>query len=87
MERDLRTWRNIGIGFAVSFFALTLTLLSFGSNLFRQTSDLSNETKSLRYSLQASQNELKQSQADLQVLRDKVTAIEKTTQTGQRPHP
>jgi len=87
MERDLRTWRNIGIGFAVSFFALTLTLLSFGSNLFRQTSDLSNETKSLRYSLQASQNELKQSQADLQVLRDKVTAIEKTTQTGHRPHP
>src|SRR5712692_4575301 len=39
LSQEVRTWRNIGIGFAVSYFALTLTLLSFGTNAYRQASD------------------------------------------------
>jgi deoxycytidine triphosphate deaminase len=101
MQREVRTWRNIGIAFAVSFFALTLTLLGFGSNVFRQTTDLANDTKALRLtmqnfendaktlhsSMQDFENDAKQRQKDLQTLTDKVTALEKTVQASQRPRP
>jgi deoxycytidine triphosphate deaminase len=41
MREDLRTWRQLGIGSLVAFFGLTLSLLAFGANLYRQNSDLS----------------------------------------------
>jgi deoxycytidine triphosphate deaminase len=87
MQREVRTWRHIGIAFAVSFFALTLTLLGFGSNVFRQTSDLDNETKALRLSVQNSENDAKQVQKDLQVLTEKVATVEKAVQAMQQPRP
>jgi deoxycytidine triphosphate deaminase len=43
METDLRTWRNLGIGAVVAFFGLTLSLLAFGANLYRQYSDLNRQ--------------------------------------------
>jgi deoxycytidine triphosphate deaminase len=85
MQREVRTWRNIGIGFAVSFFALTMTLLAFGSNVFRQTSDLANESKALQLRVQSSDDEAKQTQKDLQALTEKVAALEKVTQGNQVP--
>lgn len=36
MHSEVRTWRNIGIGTIVSFFALALALLGFGNNLYRE---------------------------------------------------
>lgn len=45
LAQEVRTWRNIGIGFAVSFLALTLALLSFGANAYRQITDLGNQIK------------------------------------------
>lgn len=83
MEQEVRTWRHIGIAFAVSFFALTLTLLSFGSNIFRQTSDVTNETKTIRSSLQNSDTAAKQTQLDLNLLKEKVAALEKAAQAKQ----
>jgi deoxycytidine triphosphate deaminase len=83
MEQEVRTWRHIGIAFAVSFFALTLTLLSFGSNVFRQTSDLTSETKIIRSSLQSSETAAKQAQHELDLLKEKVAAMEKITQAKQ----
>jgi deoxycytidine triphosphate deaminase len=37
MSREVRNWRNIGIAIAVSFLALTLTLLGLQNNLLRET--------------------------------------------------
>src|SRR5713226_8796709 len=52
MRNEVRTWRNIGLAFAISFFALTLTLLSFGANVFRQTGDLTTEINRTRSTLE-----------------------------------
>jgi len=40
METEVRTWRNIGIGAVIAFFGLTLSLLAFGVNIYRQNGDL-----------------------------------------------
>ena len=39
MDKELRTWRNLGIGSVIAFFTLTLSLLAFGTNLYRQYSE------------------------------------------------
>ncbi len=83
MQREVRTWRHIGIAFAVSFFALTLTLLGFGSNVFRQTSDLASEAKAVRLSVQSSENEAKQMQRDLQALTEKTAVLESAMKANQ----
>jgi regulator of replication initiation timing len=83
MEQEVRTWRHIGIAFAVSFFALTLTLLSFGSNVFRQTTDLANDTKAIRSNLQSSDTTAKQSQYEIEQLKARMAAIEKAAQAKQ----
>jgi len=40
METEVGTWRKLGIGSVIAFFGLTLSLLAFGGNLYRQNSDL-----------------------------------------------
>lgn len=39
MRKEVRTWRNIGLGIATAFIALTLSLLGFASNIYRQVVD------------------------------------------------
>jgi deoxycytidine triphosphate deaminase len=36
MREEVRTWRRLGVGSLVAFFGLTLSLLAFGANLYRQ---------------------------------------------------
>jgi deoxycytidine triphosphate deaminase/cell division protein FtsB len=43
MEEEVRTWRNLGIGSVIAFIGLTLSLLAFGANLYRQNSDLNRQ--------------------------------------------
>jgi len=43
MREEVRTWRRLGIGSLVAFFGLTLSLLAFGANLYRQNSDLNRQ--------------------------------------------
>src|ERR1700685_5541 len=69
LSHEVKTWRNIGIGFAISFFALTLTLLSFGANVFRQVSDL-------RTGLDESKQARQQADKDTRILRDRIDALE-----------
>jgi deoxycytidine triphosphate deaminase len=40
MKREVDTWRKLGIGSVIAFFGLTLSLLAFGANLYRQNADL-----------------------------------------------
>lgn len=43
MREEVRTWRRLGIGAVIAFFGLTLSLLAFGANLYRQNSDLNRQ--------------------------------------------
>jgi len=70
LSQEVRTWRNIGIGFAVSFFALTLTLLSFGTNAFRQASDLAKQVSDLAKQVNDLSSSLRDDHKDLQILRE-----------------
>jgi deoxycytidine triphosphate deaminase len=76
LSREVRTWRNIGIGFAVSFFALTLTLLSFGANVYRQVSDLTNLTNQTRLNLEESKNSQRKSDEGIKALGEKIASLE-----------
>jgi deoxycytidine triphosphate deaminase len=76
LSREVTTWRHIGIGFAVSFFALTLTLLSFGANAYRQANDLAIQVSELRSNLRDAQRAAQQSEQDVKILKDKVTSLE-----------
>ena len=70
LSQEVRTWRNIGIGFAVSFFALTLTLLSFGSNAYRQTSDLSKQVNDLNSNTRDDHKDVQIFQEQLRILKE-----------------
>ncbi len=43
MREEVRKWRQLGIGSLIAFFGLTLSLLAYGANLYRQNSELSRQ--------------------------------------------
>jgi len=53
MREEVRKWRQLGIGSLIAFFGLTLSLLAYGANLYRQNSELSRQ-------LAEEKNELRQ---------------------------
>jgi deoxycytidine triphosphate deaminase len=83
LSQEVRTWRNIGIGFAISFFALTLTLLSFGANAYRQVSDVANQVNDLKSASRDDQKDVRLSQEEIRDLKVKLADVEKQVQTLQ----
>ena len=83
LSQEVRTWRNIGIGFAISFFALTLTLLSFGANAYRQVSDMANQVNDLKSASRDDQKAVHLSQEEIGELKAKLADIEKQVQALQ----
>ncbi|MFZ0770272.1 MAG: hypothetical protein WCA27_28565 [Candidatus Sulfotelmatobacter sp.] len=69
MREDLRTWRQLGIGSLVAFFGLTLSLLAFGANLYRQNSDLSRLYTEDKNELNKANEQISKLQNDLNQLR------------------
>lgn len=47
MQEEVQSWRRLGIGSLVAFFGLTLSLLGFGANLYRQNTDLARQNTDL----------------------------------------
>jgi deoxycytidine triphosphate deaminase len=47
MREEVQTWRRLGVGSLVAFFGLTLSLLAFGANLYRQNTDLAKQNADL----------------------------------------
>jgi deoxycytidine triphosphate deaminase len=77
LSQEVRTWRNIGIGFAVSFFALTLTLLSFGANAYRQASELTRQVNELNSNLRDDHKDEQLSQQNIKNLDEKLVNMQK----------
>jgi deoxycytidine triphosphate deaminase len=69
LSNEVKMWRHIGIGGIVSFFALTLTLLSFGNNLYTQFSDLAKVSRQAEIRLSTAETQDKQTQSELAALR------------------
>ena len=83
LSQEVRTWRNIGIGFAVSFFALTLTLLSFGANAYRQVSDLATQVNELKSNFRDDRKDLQLSREEIKNLRETIASVEEKTRLSQ----
>ena len=72
MSKEVRTWRNVGIGIVISFFALTLTILGLQNNLLREVIAGSKETTQNR-------QEISGTRIDLQKLQQEVDDLKKST--------
>ena len=68
MREEVRTWRSLGIGSAIAFFGLTLSLLAFGANLYRQNTDTSRQ-------LMESKNELQEAKQKISTLRTDIDRL------------
>ncbi len=65
MRDEVKTWRKLGIGSVIAFFGLTLSLLAFGTNLYRQNADLSRQ-------ITEDKNELRQANARISKLEEEL---------------
>lgn len=81
MSNEVKMWRHIGIGIIISFFALTLTLLSFGNNIYTQLSSIVRDSRQVETRLTEGERQIKQTQAVVTALR---TDSEKQTGTNAR---
>jgi deoxycytidine triphosphate deaminase len=64
MREEVRTWRRLGIGSLIAFFGLTLSLLAFGGNLYRQNSDLNRQIGEDKNELQKTNERISKLQND-----------------------
>jgi deoxycytidine triphosphate deaminase len=66
MKEELRTWRQLGIGSVIAFFGLTLSLLGFGANLYRQNTDLNRQLIESKQEIEDVRERLKNLEATVQ---------------------
>jgi deoxycytidine triphosphate deaminase len=65
MREEVRTWRRLGIGAVIAFFGLTLSLLAFGANIYRQNVDLIHETQDGKDELRTTSQRISTLQNDI----------------------
>jgi hypothetical protein len=84
MREEVRTWRKLGIGSAIAFFGLTLSLLAFGANLYRQNSDLNRQLMEDKHDLHDASEKISKLQSDI----DRLSRPDKQPQpTPEIAHP
>lgn len=76
MKEEVRTWRRLGIGSAIAFFGLTLSLLAFGANLYRQNTDSSRQLMENKNELQEAKQKISTLQADVDRLSSDLKQIQ-----------
>lgn len=99
MREELRTWRRLGIGSLIAFFGLTLSLLAFGANLYRQNTDLAKQNAEQSKQLTDGKNELGRAAERIAKLEETVKRLEgavvkisttpvmASSQKGRKPSP
>jgi deoxycytidine triphosphate deaminase len=68
LKKEVGTWRNIGLGLVLAFIALTLSLLGFGINVYRQV------VENLR--------ELEQNRTKIELLEQRIYQNDKSPELG-----
>lgn len=75
MREEVRTWRRLGIGSLIAFFGLTLSLLAFGANLYRQNSDLIRQLMDDKNVLHQADDRITKLESDV----NRLSSVEKQT--------
>lgn len=76
LREEVRTWRRLGIGSAIAFFGLTLSLLAFGANLYRQNSDASRQLMEGKSELQDTKQRVSALQNEVQDAKQQIAALQ-----------
>ena len=76
LREEVRTWRRLGIGSALAFFGLTLSLLAFGSNIYRQNSELGRQNTDISRQISEDRNELKSAKEKISELRAELDRVQ-----------
>jgi deoxycytidine triphosphate deaminase len=71
MKQEVDTWRKLGIGSLIAFLTLTLSLLAFGANLYRQNADLIRQVTE-------GKNELRQTSGRIDKIQSQVEELSRT---------
>jgi deoxycytidine triphosphate deaminase/cell division protein FtsB len=82
MREEVRTWRSLGIGSAIAFFGLTLSLLAFGANLYRQNTDTSRQLTESKNELQEAKQKISTLRADIDRLSSDLKQIKTPAATA-----
>jgi deoxycytidine triphosphate deaminase len=77
MSKEVKTWRNIGIGIVISFFALTLTILGLQNNLLREVIAGSKDAAQNRQEISNTRTEVQRLQQQLDDLKKSASATGK----------
>jgi deoxycytidine triphosphate deaminase len=85
MREEVRTWRRLGIGSAIAFLGLTLSLLAFGANLYRQNSDLMCQLSEAHNELQSAKQAISALQADSQRMSSDIQQIRSSQVVASSP--
>lgn len=76
MREELRAWRRLGVGSLLAFFGLTLSLLAFGANLYRQNADLSKQDTELTKQLTDVKNDFSKAAEKITKLEESIKRLE-----------
>jgi deoxycytidine triphosphate deaminase len=76
MREEVRTWRRLGIGSALAFFGLTLSLLAFGSNIYRQNNEVVRQNTDFSREMNERKNELEAAKQKISALRADLDRLE-----------
>jgi hypothetical protein len=65
MRDEVKTWRRLGVGAVIAFFGLTLSLLSFGANIYRQNTEMSRQLADYKNELEKATQRVSNVEKDL----------------------
>ena len=87
LREEVKTWRRLGIGSALAFFGLTLSLLAFGSNIYRQNNELVRQSGDLSRQIIEAQHELKAAEEKLSSVRSDMDRLQSDIKQNAAPSP
>ena len=86
MEREVKTWRAIGIGTIISFFALALALLNFQNSLYREILTLARQSSKAETRIDTLGKENSKAEARIDSLQSAVQALSTKSLSDDRNH-
>jgi hypothetical protein len=76
MANEVRTWRHIGIGIVISFFAIALSLLAFNTNIYRELNTNTRELAELNGETKGTVNNVVKLEQSIRSLDERIHSLE-----------
>ncbi len=84
MSNEVKMWRHIGIGIVIAFIALALTLLGFGSNLYREMTSNTRDLAQSVVEINRTKDGLANTQEQLSALKSRIALLDKEAERGEK---